>query len=52
MRQGFTRGCRAANGQYLNLAFQGLLLPLMQRVNEWNAISVTHREIFSKFINS
>jgi hypothetical protein len=29
-------------GNVLNLPFQGRLLPLKQRVNEWQAISVTH----------
>ena len=32
-------------GRVLNLPFQGRLLPLKQRVNEWQAISVTRGEI-------
>ena len=36
---------RRLAGSELNLPFQGWLLPLKQRVNEWQAISVTQGEI-------
>jgi hypothetical protein len=29
----------------LNLPFQGWFLPLLQRVSEWQAISVTHGQV-------
>ena len=34
---------RRPAGNVLNLPFQGRLLPHMQRVSEWQAISVTPR---------
>jgi hypothetical protein len=36
---------RRSAGSVLNMPFQGRLLPLKQRVNEWQAISVTRGEI-------
>jgi hypothetical protein len=36
---------RRPAGSVLNLPFQGRLLPLRQRVSEWQAISVTQGEI-------
>ena len=36
---------RPPPGSVLNLPFQGRLLPLMQRVNEWQAVSATYGEI-------
>jgi hypothetical protein len=31
----------------MNLPFQGWLLPVLQRVNEWQDISITHGDEFS-----
>jgi hypothetical protein len=35
----------AASRNVVNLPFQGRFLPVMQRVSEWQAISLTHCEI-------
>jgi hypothetical protein len=42
---GSCAACLAASRNVVNLPFQGRFLPVMQRVSEWQALSVTHCEI-------